>query len=230
MAAQLDWRPDGSGRPVRPDLASRPQVSQYGFRVLGRRRLMGLVERAMQRRMTLLCAPAGAGKTVACAAWAAARAQRRVVWITPESDGDQGWFWAYVCSGLRQTSAIREEDAQLLEDEPVPAFPLRLVGMAWGFREPVVIVADNMDFVTDGELLGGLELLARHAPAGLRLVLCARRPPNMRLDRLRASGDLAEIGAADLAAARVAPSEWLRPVMNRGGSGVLGAHPIGAMP
>jgi LuxR family maltose regulon positive regulatory protein len=74
--------------------------------------------------------------------------------------------------------------------------------MAWGFREPVVIVVDNMDFVTDGELLGGLELLARHAPPRLRLVLCARRPPDMHLDRLRASGDLAEIGSADLAAAR----------------------------
>jgi LuxR family maltose regulon positive regulatory protein len=156
--------------------------------------------------MTLLCAPAGAGKTVACAAWAAARAQRRVVWITLESENDQGWFWACVCSVLRQTSAIPEEAVQLLEDEPFPAFPLRLVGVASGFREPVVIVVDNADFVTDGELLSGLEFLARHAPLSLRLVLCARRPPDMHLDRLRSSGDLAEISTADLAAARMAPS------------------------
>jgi LuxR family maltose regulon positive regulatory protein len=65
-----------------------------------------------------------------------------------------------------------------------------------------VIVVDNMDFVTDGELLGGLESVARHAPPRLRLVLCARRPPEMHLDRLRASGDLAEISTADLAAAK----------------------------
>ena len=203
MTTLADSRPSGGDHPVRPDLASRLQIPRFGFRILGRRRLADMVDRAMQRRMTLLRAPAGAGKTVACAAWAAARARRRVVWVTLESEHDQGWIWAYVCSALRQTSAIPEEAAQLLEDEPVPAFPLRLVEMAWGFREPVVIVVDNVDFVTDGELLSGLEFLGRHAPPHLRLVLCARRPPDMHLDRLRGSGDLSEISTADLAAGRL---------------------------
>lgn len=208
----MDGPPHGSDRPVRPDRAGLLQIPLCDSRILGRRPLLDVVDRAMQRRMTLLCAPAGAGKTVACAAWAtraarAARSRRRVVvWVTLDSENDQGWFWAYVCSVLRQTSVIPEEAAQLLEDEPFPAFPLRLVGMAPGFREPVVIVVDNVDFVTDGELLSGLEILARHAPPSLRLVLCGRRPPDMHLDRLRASGDLAEISAADLASARTAPS------------------------
>lgn len=207
MTTLMDRRPGGRDHPTRPDLDGRLQIPRHGFRILGRRRLVDVVDRAMQRRMTLLCAPAGAGKTVACAAWAAARARRRVVWVTLESHDDQGWFWAYVCSVLRRTSAIPEEAVQLLEDEPFPAFPLRLVGMAPGFREPVVIVVDNVDLVTDGELLSGLEILARHAPPSLRLVLCARRPPDMHLDRLRASGDLADISAADLVTARAAPSE-----------------------
>jgi LuxR family transcriptional regulator, maltose regulon positive regulatory protein len=201
MTTLLGLPPDGTDRPAQPDLAGRLQIPRCGFRILGRRHLLDVVDRAMQRRMTLLCAPAGAGKTVACVAWAA-RARRHVVWVTLDSENDQGWFWAYVCSVLRQTSAIPDEAAQLLEDEPVPAFPLRLVGMAPGFREPVAIVVDNADFITDGELLSGLEILARHAPPSLRLVLCARRPPDMHLDRLRASGDLAEIGPADLATAR----------------------------
>jgi LuxR family maltose regulon positive regulatory protein len=153
--------------------------------------------------MTLLCAPADAGKTVACAAWAAARTSaHQILWVTLESGEDQAWFWAYLCSGLRQTSAVPQNAIHLLENGPALAFPLRLVVVAWRFCDPVMIVLDNIDLLTDGELLRGLEFLARHAPPGLRLIICARRPPDMHLDRLRASGDLTEISEADLAAAR----------------------------
>jgi LuxR family transcriptional regulator, maltose regulon positive regulatory protein len=204
MTTKAEWRGDGTGRPAQPYLGTRLQVPRYEFQILGRRRLLDLLDRATQRRMTLLCAPAGAGKTVACAAWAATRTcAHQVVWVTLESDEDQAWFWAYLCSGLRRTSAIPEDATHLLENGPTPAFPLRLAGMAWRFRDPVTIVLDNIDVLTDGGLLSGLEFLARHAPPGLRLILCARRPPNMRLDRLRGSGDLTEISAADLAAATV---------------------------
>ena len=48
-------------------------------------------------------------------------------------------------------------------------------------------------------VLGGLDVLTRHAPATLRLVLLARQPPALQLARLRVSGDLADIGSQDLA-------------------------------
>jgi LuxR family transcriptional regulator, maltose regulon positive regulatory protein len=210
MTTGAEWRRDPTGWPTQPGLVTRLQIPRYRFRISGRQRLLDLVDRATHRRTTLLCAPADAGKTVACAAWAAARASaHQVVWVTLQSEEDQTWLWAYLCSGLRLTSAIPDEATYLLENGSAPAFPVRLVGMAWGFRQPVVIVLDNMDFLTDSELLSGLDFLARHAPPALRLVLCARQPPDMHLDRLRASGDLAEIGAADLAAATAdTPRAW----------------------
>jgi ATP/maltotriose-dependent transcriptional regulator MalT len=48
-------------------------------------------------------------------------------------------------------------------------------------------------------VLGGLDVLIRHAPPTLRLVLAARRPPALQLARPRVCGELGEIGAADLA-------------------------------
>jgi LuxR family maltose regulon positive regulatory protein len=86
------------------------QVPQFCFRILRRRRLQELIDRATRRRVTLLCAPAGAGKTVACTAWGTARARtQQIVWVTLESQDDQAWFWARVCAGLKQIQAVPRE-------------------------------------------------------------------------------------------------------------------------
>lgn len=177
------------------------QVPQVSFRSSRRHRLQELIDRAARRRVTLLCAPAGAGKTVACSVWAAARSRTLdVIWVTFESQDDQAWCWARVWDGLQRSRAVAPEAVRLLAGERPAAFPLRLVELARDFAGPVVIVFDNVDLVTSGTLLGGLDLLVRHAPPTLRLVLSGRRAPGLQLAKLRAAGDLAEIGAADLAA------------------------------
>ena len=47
--------------------------------------------------------------------------------------------------------------------------------------------------------MAGLDLLIRHAPPTLRLILSGRCPPRLQLARLRVSGDLADVGSPDLA-------------------------------
>ena len=49
------------------------------------------------------------------------------------------------------------------------------------------------------EALAGLDELIRHEPPGLRLLLAGRSAPGLALARLRLAGELADIGAADLA-------------------------------
>ena len=78
-------------------------------------------------------------------------------------------------------------------------FPLRLVEAAQTFTEPVVLVLDDIHELTDPAVLGGIDLLIRHAPATLRLVLSARQPPALQLARLRVCGEMADIGGQDLA-------------------------------
>ena len=159
--------------PARPQfLEGKLQIPQPHFPVLRRRRITGLLDQAARNRVTLICGPAGAGKTVACATWAAARAQaRRVVWLTLDAEDQQAWFWAYVCAGLARLRAIPAELLRSLEDSSPDGFPLRLVEAAQTFTEPVTLVLDDIHELTDPAVLGGLDLLIRHAPATLRLVL-----------------------------------------------------------
>jgi LuxR family transcriptional regulator, maltose regulon positive regulatory protein len=181
-------------------LEDKLQIPPSHFPVLRRRRVTSLIEQAARHRVTLVCGPAGAGKTVACATWAAAHPdRRRVVWLTLDTGDQNCWFWAYVCAGLTRLRVAPGDALRSLEDSSPEHFPLRLVEVAQLFTEPVTLVLDGVDEVTDPAVLAGLDLLIRHAPAALRLVLSARQPPALQLARLRVCGELADIGGHDLA-------------------------------
>ena len=89
--------------------------------------------------------------------------------------------------------------AGYLEEASPDSFPFRLVEMARQLTVPLVLVLDNADALDDGAVVAGLDLLIRHAPPTLCLLLAGRHAPGISLDRLRASGELATVGAADLA-------------------------------
>jgi LuxR family transcriptional regulator, maltose regulon positive regulatory protein len=182
-------------------LGDKLRIPRLSLATLRRRRLIDLLEQAASHRVTVVSGPAGAGKTVACGLWASATpASRRVAWLTLDADDrEPARFWPYVQAALTRADIVPADVARALPDLPADAFPLRLVEAAQLLTEPVTLVLDDVHELADGPVLAGLDLLIRHAPPTLRLVLSGRCPPRLQLARLRVSGDLADVTAADLA-------------------------------
>jgi LuxR family maltose regulon positive regulatory protein len=185
--------PGGSGF-----LEDKLRIPRPSFPVLRRSRVTRLLDEAARHRVTLVCGPAGAGKTIACASWAGG-AGLRVAWLTADAGDGRDWFWAYLSASLTRARVAPADALRTLADGPADRFALRLISTAQAFTEPVVLVLDDVHEVSDPSVLAGLDVLVRHAPPGLRLVLSARQPPDLQLARLRVAGELADISGADLA-------------------------------
>jgi LuxR family maltose regulon positive regulatory protein len=185
-------------------LADKLRATPPSVPLLPRRRLTDLIDRASAHRVTLVSGPAGAGKTVACSAWAAGTSSRpgsgRVAWLTVDrQDGEPARFWAYVRAALAQAGRGAAEAAGALADAPAGDAPMALAAAAQLLGEPVTLVLDDVQELSGSPAVAGLDELIRHAPPALRLILSGRCQPGLQLARLRVSGDLAEIGARDLA-------------------------------
>ncbi len=150
--------------------------------------------------LTVLTAPAGAGKTTALALWAAAQ-PRTVAWVSAdEFDSRPGVFWAYVIAALRRSgAAVPAALPAAYGPEADHVFLLGLTAALAAQDPPVTLVLDDLHLLTDPEVLDGLDYLLRNAGAGLRLVVSARADPLLPVHRYRLTGKLTEVRACDLA-------------------------------
>src|SRR3984957_5288239 len=196
-AVMVDTRMDSG---LRGDKLRVPPLSTA---VLNRPRVTALIERAAAHPVTMITAPAGAGKTLACAIWANSAARSsRVAWLTvDEGDRDPSRFWANVAAALADGSAAPPPEPALVPRSRNAAddLPLSLADAVRGSGSVVTLVLDDVHALAGGSVLPELSFLVHHAPVGLRLILCGRYAPGLQLAKMRMAGDLAELEATDLA-------------------------------
>ncbi len=190
-----------NGEPYGGDLIERKLAEPRPvFKVLRRTRLLGLLDTTTSRRVTLVSAPAGSGKTTACASWAAEVADKtKIGWLSLDSlDNDPTRFRTYLLAAMRRAQPALPL-AGGVDGSATDEFLLRLIKAAEQLAEPLVLILDDVHELTDRRVLAWLDRLVTYAPPMLRLILSCRRSPRLKLARLRVSGDLADIGAFDLA-------------------------------
>lgn len=165
-------------------------------------RIEGLVAAGARGPLTLVTGPPGAGKTVAVASWTTASSdQRAVAWVTLDAyDNQPQVFWCYVVAALRRAGVIVPQVPSGSACDAVDhLFLVRLASVLAGQDPPVVLVLDDIQWLTDPVILNGLSYVLTNAQPGLRLVVTSRADPPLPLHRYRLAGELAEVTADDLA-------------------------------
>jgi LuxR family maltose regulon positive regulatory protein len=175
-----------------------------------RPRLFELLDEGVEGPLTLISAPAGAGKTSLLASWLVAK-PRPVAWLAPRPQITEAAFWAELLASVQRVAPPRSALRRLAgprSGTPAP-FVVELLNGFVELDEPLVVIVDDFHLVKSRELCSAIEQLLRAAPASLRLILSTRHDPLLPLHLLRASGELTELRARDLALTRDEAQELL---------------------
>jgi LuxR family transcriptional regulator, maltose regulon positive regulatory protein len=200
VSGVVDERFAAGGVPVivATKLARPPARSDH----VRRERLLAALRSGAARRLTLVAAPAGFGKTTLLSAWAARDEGVAWLWLDAD-DNDPVRFVSYLIEALqtvhpglgsRARVALRGPGAGLTE----VILPLLVNDLAAPGTGPVALVLDDYHVINDRAVHEALSYLLERSPPSLRIVIASREDPPLPLARLRGRDQLCEIRAADL--------------------------------
>ncbi len=162
-------------------VATKVHVPDVRPGLVAREALVARLTGGADRRLSVICAPAGWGKTVLLAQWHASE-RRPFAWVSLDpSDDDPVRFWSYVIAALRTVVpgfggavlAALPNAGPGLVDVVLP----RLINELAELPEPVVLVLDDVHVLQDELVHASLAFVIRHLPRTVHLALATRAEP-----------------------------------------------------
>jgi ATP/maltotriose-dependent transcriptional regulator MalT len=198
----------------RPELVPRP-------------RLIELLNAGLHRKLTLISAPAGFGKTTLVSEWVAnlrlgamseSAPAVAIAWLSlDESDNDLTRFLIYLIGALQAVEVDIGKGvlSALQSPQPPPAETIltALINEIAALACRILLVLDDYHLIETQPIHDALVFLLRRLPPQMHVVIATREDPPLSLARLRARGQLTELRAADLKFAPSETAQFLNQVM-----------------
>ena len=190
-----------------PLLETKLYLPQWSADRVSRPRLIDRID--SQRKLTLVSAPAGFGKTTLLAEWIAAGPTRPVAWVSLDpSDNDPTIFWTYLIAALQTIQpGLGEQSLSLLQSPqppPIESVLMTLLNELTAVEAEFVLILDDYHGIENQAIHHGIGFLISHLPPQMHLIIASRADPPLSLARLRSHAALTELRVSDL---RFTPDE-----------------------
>jgi LuxR family maltose regulon positive regulatory protein len=185
--------------------------------VVSRHRLLKRLNEGLYRKLTLISAPAGFGKTTLVSEWVAF-IEQPIAWLSlDEGDNDTARFLAYLVAALQTIAAdIGKGVSSILQSpQPPPSESILtdLLNEINTIPNHFVLVLDDYHVIDAQTVDQVLTFLLEHLPPQMHLVIATREDPQIPLARLRARSQLTELRATDLRFTSSEAAEFLNQAM-----------------
>src|SRR5207253_2824558 len=199
---------------VTPILATKLYLPRLRPNVVSRPRLLERLNEGLHRKLTLIAAPAGFGKTTLVSEWVEG-IERPTAWLSlDEGDNDPARFLAYLVAALQTIAAHIGEGVlgalQSPQPPPTEAILMALLNEITTFPDNFVLVLDDYHVIDAKPVDLALTYLVEHLPPQMHLVIATREDPQLPLARLRARSHLTELRAAELRFTASEAADFLR--------------------
>ena len=224
-------------------LATKLYIPPPRPKVVLRPRLLERLNEGFHRKLTLISAPAGFGKTTLVSEWIEdcrsknadrglntskpilSRNQQSEInnpqfcWLSlDEEDNDPVRFLIYLITALQKIAANIGVGvlAVLQSPRPPPAESIltALLNEITTLTDNFILILEDFHLIDSQPIDQVLTFLLEHLPPQMHLVITTREDPNLPLARLRARDQLTELRAADLRFTPAEAAEFLQQVMS----------------
>jgi LuxR family maltose regulon positive regulatory protein len=190
-----------------PVLTTKLYIPQPRANLVPRPHLVERVNAGLQRRLTLISAPAGFGKTTLLSEWvhSETRPQNcpKVAWVSLDrGDNDPTRFWVHVVAALQRGESIVGETAlealRSAQPPPIETLLSGLINEIAAIPDTVALVLDDYHVITTPPIDDAVSFLLDNMPPQMHLIVSSRADPPWPLARLRARGEVAELRVGEL--------------------------------
>ncbi|MDX1416656.1 MAG: hypothetical protein R3293_20820, partial [Candidatus Promineifilaceae bacterium] len=194
-------------------------IPQLRPSVIQRPRLTEKVNAGIQDKLTLICAPAGFGKTTLVVDYLRRRPGMPQAWFSIDvQDNDPMRFLAYFIAAVNSCWLDAGETAvqALRSPQPPPAETVltALINGLMSHEEHLILVLDDYHLIENQAVHHILAFILENQPPTLHLVILTRADPLLPLARLRARGQMIELRKDDLRFTTAEATHFLNQVMS----------------
>ena len=183
-------------------LTTKLYIPQLNVDLVPRLRLYERLNKSLTRKLTLVSAPAGFGKSTLVTGWLA-KNEYTAAWLSLDNgDNDPVRFWTYLIAAIQTIHQEMGTEARQIVSAPqlrtIEPVVISLINDISQLAHDLIIVLDDYHVIEAEQVHTGLNYLLEHQPPNLHIVLSTRVDPSISLARLRAHSQLIEIRAEDL--------------------------------
>ena len=164
-----------------PLLATKLLIPRPRPDLVQRARLLDRLDENMERKLTVISASAGFGKTTLLSAWCASlrKKQMPVAWFSlDEDDNDPTRLWVYLINSLGAFESYLGETAlsMLVSTEPVPIESVitSLINDLAAVEDKFVLILDDYHVITSEAIHQSISFFVDHQPPQMHLVIAGR--------------------------------------------------------